>query len=211
MANECMNFIEFFGEQSNIDKIKTVLNNLQESSEEHPKLFKSLIGLPPDIDQSKYEKEQKEINREWFGTIRDVQFDEADFNFLEDKIIVVIGTDWSPPVNFCKELAKQYVVGVKMQYDDSNGDFAGRTTIKSDGTFIEENYEYEEGMYHFDPSFFWDGIMETCAEDLFEEHEDDGVTDELIKEMIEERFSFVKEDEQTKVLRIVKRFLKELE
>jgi hypothetical protein len=46
-------------------------------------------------------------------------------------------------------------VDVTIQYEEPGCDFCGKTDIKKDGTYVEEDYSYLKGKYFLDNESFW--------------------------------------------------------
>lgn len=146
MPNWCWNEITISGD---VTKIVQALESIE--NKEDRNLFKSLIDVP----QDEYENDWYNTNLKYFGTKWDVSHEECDPQEFDGGLVLTPSTAWSPPTEFCINLAKKYGVEVEMYYHEAGNDFCGKTYIKSDGTFIEEDYEYMEGLYHFDWDYFW--------------------------------------------------------
>lgn len=180
MPNWCYNYIEVSGSPKQIGRISSVIQILKNSNEEDAKgrLFKSLIGLPPRLNPEDYETNWYETNVEWFGTKWDVNVDEFVQSISEDGIVMSGETAWSPPINFCVQLAEQYGVEVSMYYEEPGCDFCGKCTIHSDGTYQEEDYEYQEGIYRFEGFSEWyEREFSSALEWMVEEHQDEDEPD----------------------------------
>lgn len=147
MPNWCSNEITISGD---VTKIVQALESIE--NKEDRNLFKTLIDIP----QDEYEKDWYNTNLKYFGTKWDVSYEECDPQEIDDNgLILTPNTAWSPPIEFCVNLAKKYGVEVDMYYYESGMDFCGKAYINSDGTYSEEDYGYMEGLYHFDVDFFW--------------------------------------------------------
>lgn len=144
MPNWCWNEITITGDVTKIVKALESIENKQENN-----VFKTLIDVPDAEDWYN-------TNLKYFGTKWDVSYYECDPQEIDDECVVLTpSTAWSPPIEFAVNLAKKYGVEVEMYYYESGMDFCGKTYIKSDGTYTEEDYEYMEGIYHFDWDYFW--------------------------------------------------------
>jgi hypothetical protein len=155
MPNWCWNEITISGD---VTKIVEALESIENKEENN--LFKTLIDVP----QDEYERDWYNTNLKWFGTKWDVSHEGCDPQEIDDECIVLSpSTAWSPPIEFGVNLAKKYGVEVDMYYHESGMDFCGKTYIKSDGEYTEEDYDYMEGLYNFDADYFWVEI-ESCIE-----------------------------------------------
>lgn len=158
MPNWCYNSIEVSGSPKNIGRIAAVIQTLKNSKDEDDStsnLFRSLIGLPSKTDMDKYETgEWYNTNIEWFGTKWDVGLDFVQ-EVTKDYIFLSGETAWSPPINFCVQLAKTYGVDVNMYYEEPGSDFCGKCVIDDEGGYSEEDYEYQHGIYVFEGFDEW--------------------------------------------------------
>ena len=150
MPNWCENEITITGDVSEIVKDLNSIKNKEERN-----VFKTLIGLPEGIGQEEYEKDWYNINLDRFGTKWDVSYEDCDPQEFDNELVLTPNTAWSPPTEFCVNLAKKYGVEVEMYYYESGMDFCGKTYILPDGTYIEDDYTYMEGLYKFDADYFW--------------------------------------------------------
>ena len=211
MPNWCSNYIQISGEKPNIDKIKVVLYRLRDSKgEENDRVFQSLIGLPSDVD---YEKDWYNTNVEWFGTKWDTNYDSCQFDFTDDTITMSPDTAWSPPVNFCKQLAIQYGVYVNMKYEEPGSDYAGLTEITPEGDVYEEDYTYNEGIYVLQSDWFWEKLtddFEYTSETLLDElDEDSPITIEVVTTFLTNEYSYVSSKHLVEITELFVEYLKE--
>lgn len=195
MPNWCYNHITITGEPKSIKRIGAVCQILKNSKDNSDGLFKALIGLPPETDMENYENQGwYPINVSWFGTKWDVGVDFIQ-EIGEDQITFGGDTAWSPPINFCIELARQYKVDIEMYYEEPGADFTGKCWVDSDGNHTEEDYSYSAGKYHFDgynewyESEFANHQVEYLAEELQDEDEPDFIG------TIRDNFPFLTEEE----------------
>jgi hypothetical protein len=143
MPNWCSNEITISGDVTKIVQALESIENKQENN-----LFKTLIDVPQNDDWYN-------TNLEYFGTKWDVSHEESDPQEFDGGLVLTPNTAWSPPIEFCVNLAKKYGVEVDMFYHEQGNDFCGKTSINSDGTYIEEDYGYMEGLYNFEADYFW--------------------------------------------------------
>lgn len=197
MPNWCYNSIEVSGSPKNIGRIAAVIQTLKNSKDENDStsnLFRSLIGLPPKTDMDKYENgEWYDTNVNWFGTKWDVSLDFVQ-EVTKDYILLSGETAWSPPINFCVELAKTYGVDVNMYYEEPGSDFCGKCVIDDEGGYSEEDYEYQHGIYVFEGFNEWyEREFSSALEWMVEEHQDDDEPDFI--SIIRESYGFLSEEE----------------
>lgn len=189
MANLCSNYIEIKGSQKNIKKIADILKENPKGD----KLYETLIGLKP---EGNYKDDWYDLNIEWFGCKWDTEYDIEDMTIDTKSITMSVESPWSPPVEFCKTLAKKYKVNCVISYEEPGCDYTGKTTIKSDGDFIEEDYHFLEGKYKLDNEGFWEDI-ESRLEDWKES---------CSEEEIREDLSFVDEEDMNEILKMVNEY-----
>jgi hypothetical protein len=163
MPNWCENEITITGDVSEIVKAFDSIENKEERN-----VFKTLIGLPDGISQEEYEKDWYNINLNRFGTKWDISYEDCDPQEFDDELVLTPNTAWSPPIEFCVNLAKKYGVEVEMYYFESAMDFCGKTYILPDGTYIEDDYKYMEGQYRFESDYFWLDIRDNIENSIYE-------------------------------------------
>ena len=170
MPNWCTNYIVISGDENKISLLKNILEDVPKTIGEETVVFKTLIGKEPTITTEDYEKGGWfDSNINWFGTKWDVSYNDCQFEFNDDHIIMMPQTAWSPPVRFVSNLCKMYGVTAVMNYDERGCDFCGRATIDINGEVDDEEYKYNEGMYHFDNEYFWESIVESDMEYALDE------------------------------------------
>jgi hypothetical protein len=170
MPNWCTNYIVISGDENKISLLKNILEDVPKTIGEETVVFKTLIGKEPTITTEDYEKGGWfDSNVNWFGTKWDVSYNDCQFDFNDDNIIMMPMTAWSPPVRFVSNLCKMYGVTAVMNYDERGCDFCGRATIDINGEVDDEEYKYNEGMYHFDNEYFWESIVESDLEYALDE------------------------------------------
>ena len=209
MPNWCYNHIEVTGEPKGIRKISLIIETLKNEGG-NDRLFQSLIGLPKGTDMENYENQGwYGTNVDWFGTKWDVGVEFVQ-DVEEDRITFSGETAWSPPVQFCIQLAKQYKVDVEMYYEEPGSDFTGKTWVDSEGNHTEEDYTYSEGKYRFDGFDEW-------YESEFLNHQSEYLVDELQDEnepdfigSIKENFPFLKDKEVEECADTLKSLVSEL-
>lgn len=144
MPNWCSNQITISGD---ITKIVQALESIEYKQENN--VFRTLIDVPDAEDWYN-------TNLQYLGTKWDVSYYECDPQEIDDNgLVLTPNTAWSPPIEFCVNLAKKYGVEVDMYYYEAGMDFCGKAYINSDGTYSEEDYGYMEGLYHFEEDYFW--------------------------------------------------------
>jgi hypothetical protein len=150
MPNWCSNYIVISGDENKISQLKNIIEDVPKSKEDNRIIFESLIGESTSMD--------------WFGTKWDVSYNDCQFDFNDDHIIMMPQTAWSPPVGFVSNLCKMYGVTAVMDYDESGCNFCGRAHIDINGEVDEEEFKFNEGKYHFDNEYFWESLVESHME-----------------------------------------------
>ena len=170
MPNWCSNYIVISGDVDKISLLKNILEDVPKNKPDDCIVFTTLIGKEPTISTEDYEKGGWfDSNVDWFGTKWDVSYNDSQFDFNNDHIIMMPMTAWSPPVRFVSNLCKMYGVTAVMDYDESGCDFCGRATIDINGEVDDEEYTFNEGKYHFENDYFWESIVESDLEYAMEE------------------------------------------
>ena len=162
MPNWCNNHIIISGNEKKMLLLKNIIENDPKSKKDECIVFETLIGTEPEPEE--YENDS---NVDWFGTKRDVSYNDCGFEFNDNHIIMTPLTAWSPPIGFVSNLCKMYGVTAVMDYDEGGCNFCGRTII--DGGIEIEDYGYNEGKYHFDNEYFWESIVESDLEYALEQ------------------------------------------
>jgi hypothetical protein len=151
MPNWCTNWIEISGDKESIQKIKEKMESIENSQDGN--LFMTLVGIPDEVTD--YDTNWYDTNVNSWGTKWDVSLDESNVEINEDHITMSPITAWSPPIKFCVSLATKYGVDIVIIYEEPGCDFCGKTIIKKDGTYVEEDYSFLEGKYILDNETFW--------------------------------------------------------
>ena len=169
MPNWCSNTITITGTEKQIGLLTRILQDEPQKNPDECIVFKTLIGIEPDVSQEDYDNGQwYGSNTSYYGTKWDVDFNSCNFSFNETSIVMSPDTAWSPPINFGVVLHKMYGVDVEMFYAESGVNFCGKTIINEDGVF-EEDYNHDEGQYRFDEEYFWEGIIPSNIEYALDE------------------------------------------
>ena len=167
MPNWCSNTITITGTKESISFLTRVLKGIPVEERGNGNVFETLIGREPSMSKEEYNTGGwYNHNIDWFGTKWDVSYDDCNFDFKDDYIVMYPETAWSPPIGFGIRLHEKYGVDVELYYEESGCDFCGKTIIK-DQTVIEQDYSYRQGMYVFDDESFWmnlDSDIEYYAE-----------------------------------------------
>lgn len=206
MSEMCENNIIITGEKENVDKLKSIIDNLMKnrpSSEQNRNtFFYDLIGLPDDTEN--YEQNWSEINKKVFGTKQDVDIDFVLFTTYEDTIEMILETAWTPPISFIKTLCKKYNVNSQMTYFEFTDDFSGFYEFFSDGTEVSEEYSYLEGLYKFKNDYFWDEVdfkIPDLVDLVMESSEEENyANEETILSVVSNEFGFVDEQDYNMIV-----------
>lgn len=189
MPNWCNNHINIYGGERIIKILTNVIKSInqpdenveQGEGEQQEGLFRTLIGVPPEMSKDDYNLNWYDTNIGWFGTKWDVHISNDCFNFSKDEIEFSCETAWSPPIEFLRNLCQMYKVNAYIFYSEPGMAFSGETKlIWEDGELsVEDNeYEYKAGLYHLSKEEFW------CEMDSNIEYavEEDMDVDEFIEE-----------------------------
>ena len=173
-------------------------------------VFKTLVGLPPDVTKEQYDENWYNINVDNYGTKWDVTYDEYNWDFDNGGISVTMETAWSPPEGFCNMLMSQYkgITLLELHYEEPGCDFCGKYTLDREAGEDEFNaddecYNYLEGLYKLDQvDMFWSEAENYLDNDfdsvddyiamfgfLDENNDRDKVIINDLKQMYEEHFA----------------------
>ena len=190
MPNWCYNSIEISGEKDKVKRIKTILDLREDDY-----FFKSLLGEAP--QDNWYDSNINNLGTKW-----DVSTGDTSIEYSDDTISFQCESAWSPPVAGMVNVCKKYGVDCVMNYEESGNDFYGRTTIKSDGSYVEEDYSHREGMYVLDNDWFWETLsgddMEYLTENLQDEMEGDSTY--TIKQFVDNEFTYVTDKDKKEIV-----------
>lgn len=204
MPNWCSNYIEITGSKTAIKKIKKDIESIE--NPQNSGVFEKLVGIEPTTTREDYDKGGWwNSNVNYWGTKWDVSVDDCNFVFEDTTIHMSPPTAWAPPTGFCSLLAKKFKLDIVLSYDESGCDFCGKTIIDKKGELDDECYEYIEGKYYFDNESFWyevDSDIESYKDDIDEK---------TIEEFIDERYSFVSEEDKIEITKMFTDSLKETE
>lgn len=203
MPNWCYNHLTITGEKKNLDRIKFYLEDIEKKDDVTPGVFMSLVGRDQTIDLHEYEHGGwYQSNIDYWGCKWDLSYDDSGVEYNEDSIVMSFQTAWSPPVKFIEHLGRLFDVESELYYEEGGCDFCGKSYYTKENGLVEEDYSYDEGRYHFDK----DSFFESCDSDvdyMFEVDED--VTFESVKE----RFSFITDEKDLKILEEIYNEVKE--
>jgi len=186
MPNWCSNYITITGDKKSIQLLTRVLEDIPQEKRSDSIIFETLIGREPEMSDTEYKSGGwYDANISWFGTKWDVSYNECQFQFTEDCIIMSPETAWSPPIGFGVRLHEKYGVNVELQYEEPGCDFCGRTTIENQSV-VEEDFNFLEGKYILDNESFWYEV----ESDIEYAMDSDTSVDEFLS-----RFDFVSEED----------------
>jgi hypothetical protein len=186
MPNWCSNYITITGDKKSIQLLTRVLEDIPQEKRSDSIIFETLIGREPEMSDTEYKSGGwYDANISWFGTKWDVSYNECQFQFTEDCIIMSPETAWSPPIGFGVRLHEKYGVNVELQYEEPGCDFCGRTTIENQSV-VEEDFNFLEGKYILDNESFWYEV----ESDIEYAMDSDTSGDEFLR-----RFDFVSEED----------------
>ena len=202
MPNWCSNTITITGDKKIISGITRLIESIKKTEgEEPPGVFHTLIGRDSSITKEKYDNgDWYQSNIDRYGCKWDVSYDDCCFTFDEESISLHPDTAWSPPIEFCKLMVKEYKsIKVHIFYSEGGNDFCGQCDIylDEDGMVCceEEDYGYSEGLYHLDIDGFW-GEVESMIESYIDE--EDGSAEEFVTE----HYTYVSEEDKKEIIEL---------
>ena len=176
-----------------------LIESIKKTEGEEPGVFHTLIGRDSRITQEKYDNGYSyNSNVERYGCKWDVSYDDCCFTFDEESISLHPETAWSPPIEFCKSMVKEYKsIKIHIFYSEGGNDFCGQCDIYLDEEGIvccdEEDYGYSEGLYHLDIDGFW-GEVESMVDSYCCEEE------KSAEEFVEDNYSYVSEEDKKEII-----------
>jgi hypothetical protein len=192
MANYCGNFASITGDTDAIQKIFSII----ELAGDDEGIFGLLLNVQCCTNEDRWE-----FNLTNFGCRSDIDKSEflenATFVDNEDgtaELSTTFTTPWSPPLPFYASLSAIYNVRVEVEGEEGGNDyfFVG---VAIDGSWVEENdLTYPEGVYRYQPDYFWDGYLESDIEWMVEE--------EYTEEKIREKYSYVTEKDLEEIINL---------
>jgi len=187
-------------------KIDIAKANVDKLKQNESGVFATLVGLPPKpegFDETGYYTTNS--YSDFYGTKWDINYDEWTWDVDDDEewIGVNFETAWSPPTGFITKLATMYpgITDIQLDYSEGGCNFAGRMTIEKDasgGLMIDDDcLAYEEGLYKYDPDYFWSEV-ESNIEYAFENEND--------RDDILERYNFVSAEDKKQIEELIKTY-----
>ena len=201
MPNWCSNTITITGDKKIISGITRLIESIKKTEGEPPGVFHTLIGRDSSITKEKYDNgDWYNSNIDRYGCKWDVSYDDCCFTFDEESISLHPETAWSPPIEFCKLMVKEYKsIKIHIFYSECGNDFCGQCDIylDEDGMVCceEEDYGYAEGLYHLDKEMFW-GEVESMIESYIDE--EDGSAEEFVTE----HYAYVSEEDKKEIIEL---------
>lgn len=202
MPNWCSNTITITGDKKIISGITRLIESIKNTEgEEPPGVFHTLIGRDSSITKEKYDNgDWYQSNIDRYGCKWDVSYDDSCFTFDEESISLHPETAWSPPIEFCKSMVKEYKsIKVHIFYSEGGNDFCGQADIYLDEEGIvccdEEDYGYSEGLYHLDIDGFW-GEVESMVDSYCCEEE------KSAEEFVEDNYSYVSKEHKKEIIEL---------
>ena len=204
MPNWCYNHLTITGEKKNLDRIKFHLEDIEKKDDVTPGIFMSLVGRDQSIDLNEYEHGGwYQSNVDYWGCKWDISYDESNVEYNDDSIVMSFDSAWSPPVKFIQHLGRLFDVECELYYEEPGCDFCGKSFYNKQDGLIEEDYSYDEGRFYFEKDNFFESLDDNM-DYLFE----DG--DEVTFEMVKEKYPFITEEKDLKILEEIYNDLKEV-
>ena len=205
MPNWCSNYLIITGESKKIAKIKRIITAAQADTPDTG-LFETLIGKKPGLTQEELEGGAwYEANTSYYGTKWDVSVNEIYHNLdaHDDRITFSCETAWAPPIAFLGHFCKMYGLEGEIQYEEPGCDFAGKTTIDTEGNIIEEeDYRYDEGIYVLQNDYFWENLESNM--DYYAENN-------ITPEEFASNYSFATDEDKEEIKKMYEAYLVENE
>ena len=198
MPNWCSNTITITGDKKIISGMTRLIESIKKTEGEEPGVFHTLIGRDSRITQEKYDNgDWYNSNVERYRCKWDVSYDDCCFTFDEESISLHPETAWSPPIEFCKSMVKEYKsIKIHIFYSEGGNDFCGQCDIYLDEEGIvcceEEDYGYSEGLYNLDIDGFW-GEVESMVDSYYDE-------EGSAEEFVEDNYSYVSEEDKKEII-----------
>jgi len=199
MPNWCSNTITITGDKKIISGMTRLIESIKKTEGEEPGVFVTLLGREPGMTQDRYNNSGwYDSNVSYWGTKWDVSYDDCCFTFDEESISLHPETAWSPPIEFCKSMVKEYKsIKIHIFYSEGGNDFCGQCDIYLDEEGIvccdEEDYGYSEGLYRLDIDGFW-GEVESMVDSYCCEE------DNSAEEFVEDHYSYVSEEHKKEII-----------
>jgi len=213
MPNWCYNSVEFSGNEKDIRKMKSIVEN----NGDEANMFEKLIGRDESISDEKFnDGGWYDHNIQRYGTKWDV--DKKGFEFTDETGGTWNDdTAWSPPMNFWIKCSEIYNLSVDMYYEEPGGDFCGKCQVSNGQLLSEEDYTYQGGMYVFNGYSEWyDREWEGYGRESFTEEiecmaDQDGKIPSRkdVLEQLKEWYDFLKDNERDELADEVMKELKD--
>ena len=201
MPNWCNNTITITGDKKIISGITRLIESIKKSEGAEPGVFATLVGREPGMTQERYDNVGwYDSNIGYWGTKWDVSYDECYFDFSDEQISLQPNTAWSPPIEFCKTMVKEYKkIKIHILYDECGNDFCGQADIYLDEEGIvcceEEDYGYAEGLYHLDEEMFWNEVESMI--DLYLDEEEGNA-----EEFVEDNYAYASKEHKKEIIEL---------
>jgi hypothetical protein len=185
-----------------------VAKEIEEHSTNNSGCFRALIGIPDGMTEAEYKDKWYDTNINYYGTKWDIDLEEWEWDFDEDSVHVNFESAWSPPCNFLRHLVEKYegITFGEIEYEEQGCDFYGRYTVTRDENgYVSINDDclgYEEGIYKYNESYFWERLYDECRCAIEECNND--------KADLMERYFFVREDDLKEVEKVIDEIILEL-
>lgn len=207
MPNWCSNSITITGDKKTISGIKRLIESIKKSEGEEPGVFNTLVGRETHLTQAQYDGGawyQSNINQ--WGCKWDVLYDDCYPQYSDEEIILCPQTAWSPPIDFCKAMVKEYrKIKINIFYSEGGNDFCGQAEIYLDEDGVvcceEEDYGYSEGLYRLDIDGFW-GEVECTIDSYLDEEEGNA------EEFVSDHYPYVSEEHKKEIMEMYNEQLK---
>lgn len=165
LVSSCFNQIAILGDKFYLDKLRNKIIDYKNKSEDDITDFMEyLVGLG-DIPSDYYETGWARYRTDRFGTFMNVNLSDLEFNFMTNRIQIIVISALLPVIPFLSKLCKKYNLSAVIQYVNKNIDIEGGVTIDTSGDIVEDVLSIMEDTFRNDNNYYWQK-MESYIENI---------------------------------------------
>ena len=150
MANHCWNWIEIVGSKESIEKIRTIIDQVNETEAGFWGGNYPLLIEKPEIKENITFDVYEDWGSKWFTPYVDAYHlaeDSIDGKDRSSYIVIAGDSAWSPMVPLCEKLSKHYNTDITIEYEECGNDFGGRCKFSKGNLQEQEEASYLEWQY----------------------------------------------------------------
>lgn len=154
MPNYCWNWIEISASKENIEKIRTVIDQVNETEEgfwasNYPLLIEKPAISKEDLEKMQFFDVYSEWGSKWFTPYVDgYHLSENPVQKNKNSYITIAGDSaWGPMLPLCEKLSKHYNADITIEFEEPGCDFGGRYRFSNGNIQEQEEYAYLEWQY----------------------------------------------------------------